>query len=50
LLFKFSGAYMILVNVLSQLLNFYWFYLICKQVKRNVKKLMNPEDNFSKSE
>jgi hypothetical protein len=32
---------MLLVNVLSQLINTYWFTLIVEQVKRNVKKFMN---------
>lgn len=50
LVFRFAAFFMATVNFMSQLLNLYWFYLICKQVKRNVKKLMNPDDSFSKAE
>ena len=47
--FRACGAYMILVNVLSQMLNIYWFFLICKQVRRNIKKLITKEDGFEKA-
>ena len=32
------GAYFMLVNSLSQLINFYWFHLIINQLVRNYKK------------
>ena len=50
LVFRFAAFFMTTVNFMSQLLNLYWFYLICRQLKKNVKKLMNPDDSFSKAE
>ena len=32
------GFFMLVVNLLSQIINYYWFTLICKQVYRNYEK------------
>ena len=34
------GCFMMTVNLLSQIINYYWFSLIVQQVRRNIKKAM----------
>ena len=42
-LYTFCGWFMLVVNLLSQCINTYWFTLIVKQVHRNVKRFINPK-------
>lgn len=49
ILYNIAGWFMLVVNLLSQCINTYWFTLIYAQVKRNILKFMNkgklPDDD-----
>ena len=38
-IYKSAAIYIFIVNLLSQIINYYWFYLIILQVNRNINKL-----------
>ena len=40
LAFRAAGAFMLVTNVLSQIINYHWFGLIMKQVYRNIAKAL----------
>lgn len=42
-IYVFCGLFMLFCNVISQIINFYWFSLICKQVHRNFLKATGQE-------
>lgn len=43
LAFRATGLFMLVTNVLSQIINYHWFGLILKQVYRNLAKALGYE-------